>query len=369
MKRMLAIARKEFVHILRDPRSLAFAILMPLMMVLLYGYAIDMDLRNLRVGILDYDRSRESADFVSRMTSGKFIVASEYLNSREDIEQGFRKGQFYAALVFPEGYGRRLVEAPASPIQILVDGADGTTAATVGSYLEAVSAQLNRDQMRAVIGERSQPIEIKSRVWFNPELISARFIVPGLVAIVLMMICSLLTSVAIVREKETGTLEQVLTTPVSAAQVVVGKVLPYMLIGVLDAALILAVGRHVFGVPMNGSWSVLAGYSFVYLSIAVSFGLLISTIAKTQQVAMMLAQLVTVIPTMLLSGFVFPVSSMPKILQGVAHIFPAYYYQRIIRGVMMKGQSSFPFEGGVMIAMAVFILVITAKRFHMRLDK
>lgn len=368
MKRVWAIARKEFLHVLRDPRSLGFAILMPLMMVLLYGYAINMDLRNLRVGILDYDHSRESADFVSRMTSGEFIIAEKYLSSRDEIEEGFRRAEFYAALIFPEGYGRRLQESPTSPIQILVDGADGTTAATVGSYLEAVSALLNRDQMRTVIGDRAQPIEIRSRVWFNPELVSARFIVPGLVAIVLMMICALLTSVAIVRERETGTLEQVLTTPVSAAQVVVGKVLPYMVIGVLDAALVLAMGRHAFGVPMNGSWIVLSGYSFIYLAIALSFGLLISTMSKTQQVAMMLAQIVTVIPTMVLSGFVFPVSSMPKLLQVLAHVFPAYYYQIVIRGVMMKGEHWYPFEGGIMLAMAVLLLIITAKRFHMRLD-
>lgn len=368
MKRIRAIAHKEFLHILRDPRSLAFAILMPLMMVLLYGYAINMDLRNLRVGILDNDHSRESADFISRMTSGDFIIASKYLTSRNEIEESFRKGEIYAALIFPAGYGRKLQDSPESPIQILVDGADGTSAATVGSYLEAVSALLNKDQMRAVLGDRAQPIEIRTRVWFNPELISARFIVPGLVAIVLMMICALLTSVAITREKETGTLEQVLTTPVSASQVVIGKVLPYLLIGIIDAALVLAIGRHVFDVPMNGSWSVLAGYSLIYIAIALSFGLLISTIAKTQQVAMMLAQLVTVIPTMLLSGFVFPVSSMPKILQVVAHIFPAYYFQRVIRGIMMKGESLFIFEGGVMLVMAVFLLVLTAKRFHMRLD-
>ncbi len=368
MRKMWAIARKEFLHIMRDPRSLAFAILMPAMMVLLYGYAINMDLRDLRVGILDYDRSTESVDFVRRMTSGDFIVATKYLNSRDEVEGDFRSGSVYAVLVFPEGYGRRLQQDPESPVQILVDGADGTTAATVGSYLEAVSALLNRDQLRSAIGDRAQPIDVRSRVWYNPELISAHFIVPGLVAIILMMICALLTSVAITREKETGTLEQVLTTPVTSAQVVIGKVLPYLLIGILDTAIIMVLGRLVFDVRMEGSWLVLSGYSLVYLAIALSLGLLISTMAKTQQAAMMFAQLFTVIPTIILSGFVYPVASMPKVLQGLAHLFPAYYYQRVIRGVMLKGDSWYPVDGGIMLVMAVLLLLLTAKRFRMRLD-
>lgn len=368
MKKTIAVARKEFLHVIRDPRSLAFAIVMPLMMVIIYGYAIDMDLKHLRVGILDYDHSTASTDFVRRMTSGDFIVSTGNLNSREDVEVGFRQGRFHAVIVFPEGYGRRLQSDPTSPLQILIDGADGTTASTVGNYLGAVTALLNRDQMREVVGERAQPIEARPRVWYNPELISAHFIVPGLVAVVLMMICALLTSVAITREKETGTLEQVLTTPVRASQVVVGKVVPYLFIAVIDAALILMIGRIVFEVPMAGSWWALSGYSIIFVTIALSLGLLISTIARTQQVAMIYALLITVLPTIILSGFIFPVRSMPLVLQGISHIIPAYYYQTIIRGVMLKGELWFPFEGGVMLVMAVLLIPLTSKRFRMRLE-
>jgi ABC-2 type transport system permease protein len=368
MRRIRAIAHKEFLHIFRDPRSLAFAILMPLMMVLLYGYAIDMDIKNLRVGILDNDHSVESADFVRKMTSSGFITEAGYLTSRDQVEEGFRRNKFHAVVVFPENYGKRLINEPTSPLQILIDGADGTSAAMVGNYLTAVTALINQEQMRKVVGDRSLPIEARPRVWFNPELVSAHFIVPGLVAIILMMICALLTSVAITREKETGTLEQMLTTPVKASQIVIGKVLPYLLIAALDAVLVLILGRYVFGVEMSGSWWVLAGYSLIYLTISLAFGLLISTIAKTQQIAMIVAMLATILPAMILSGFVFPVSSMPRILQWIAHIIPAFYFQTVIRGIMMKGEAWFPLEGSVMIVMSVFLIVLAAKRFRMRLD-
>ena len=183
MKKVAAIARKELLHVLRDPRSLAFAILMPLMMVLLYGYAIDMDLKRLKVGILDFDRSTASIDFVRRMTSGGFIVSAGRLNSLPEVEIGFRRDLYRAVVVFPEGYGSKLQSDPQSPIQLIIDGSDGTTAAAVGNYLEAVTAMLNHDQMRAVVGDRARPIEARPRVWFNPELESSHFIVPGLVAV------------------------------------------------------------------------------------------------------------------------------------------------------------------------------------------
>ena len=369
MKKIAAIAKKELLHIIRDPRSLAFAILMPLMMVLLYGYAIDMDLKHLKVGILDYDRSTASVDFVRRMTSGDFIVSAGHLNSREEVEIGFRRGLYHAVVIFPEGYSRKLQSDPNSPIQLIIDGSDGSTAAAVGNYLEAVTALLNYDQMRTIVGDRARPIETRPRVWFNPELESSHFIVPGLVAVVLMMICALLTSVAITREKETGTLEQVLTTPVKASQVIIGKVVPYLFISVIDAALILLVGLLVFHVRMVGSWWVLAGYSIIFVTIALSLGLLISTLARTQQVAMMYALLITVLPTIILSGFIFPVSSMPPALRGLAYIIPAYYYQTVIRGIMLKGVSWFPVEGGVMLLMAVLFIVAASKRFRMRIEQ
>ena len=363
MNRIRAIAHKELLHILRDPRTLVVAILMPMMMVLLYGYAIDMEMDNLRVGILDEDQSSSSRDFVRRMTAGGFILDAGRLASRNEIERGFRCGIYHAVIIFPHGFAESLVRESVTPIQVLIDGADGTTAATVDNYLGAVVARINAEVIREKIGSDRRPVQARPRIFFNPELVSANFVVPGLVAVIMIMIGALLTSIAVAREKETGTLEQILTTPILPHQLIVGKVIPYMGIAALDAALVLAVGRIVFGVPMAGSWWVLAGYSLVYLVISLALGLLVSTISKTQQVAM-----ITMLPALMLSGFIFPIASMPIVLQGVSRLIPATYYLRVIRGIMLKGEMWFPLEAGVMAAMAVILLTLATRRFKARLE-
>ena len=368
MRRIWALARKELLHIRRDPRSLILAILQPLVMVLLYGYAIDMDIKRLRVGILDQDHTLESADFVRRMTSSNFILDAGRVATRDEIDTDFRRAKYHAVLIIPYGYAKSLASQKNTPVQVLVDGADGTTAAAVSNYLNAVIALLSRDIARKEFPDFKPPLEARTRILYNPELVSANFIVPGLVAVVMIMICALLTSIAITREKETGTMEQILTTPIRPAQVVIGKVLPYVGLGAFDTALILAAGKFVFHVPMEGSWLVLTGYSLIYLVISLGFGLLVSAVAKTQQVALQMAQLLTMLPSMLLSGFIFPLSSMPRVLQWVAHIIPATYYLRIIRGVMLRGEAWFPFDAGIMALMAVIVLTLAAKRFRLRLE-
>lgn len=369
MNQILAIARKEVMHILRDPRSLTVAILMPLMMVLLYGYAIDMELRNLPVAVLDYDQTSASRDLVETMTAGGFIVNAGYIDDRAQIEDGFRRSKFRAGLVIPSGYGRDLARGLDTEIQIVIDGADAATAQAVDNYLNAVIARLNMKMLRDKFGDRAEiPIDVRPRYFFNPELESPSFVVPGLTAVIMIMICALLTSIAVTREKETGTLEQILTAPIASYQVMIGKVLPYMLIAAIDTALVLIVGRLVFHVPMVGSWWILTGYSLIYLFISLAFGLLISAISKTQQVAMLIALLVTMLPSLILSGFIFSIESMPLVLQWIAHVVPATYYLRIIRGIMLAGRAWYPFEGGVMLLMAVGFMALAVKRFKSRLD-
>jgi ABC-2 type transport system permease protein len=369
VRRIIAIAHKELLHILRDPRSLALAILQPMVMLLLYGYAINMDIKRLKVGILDLDQTQESADFIRRMTSGNFILDAGRVYTREEVEPSFRRHRFQAVLVFPKGYAKALSGGPVTQIQVLLDGADGTTASAADNYLKAVIALLSQEvNATGVPGGVAAPIQTRPRILYNPELESAHFIVPGLVALIMIQICALLTSIAITREKETGTLEQMLTTPVRPGQVIVGKVIPYLGIAILDAVLIFAVGTIVFGVPMEGSWLVLSGYSLLYLAISLGLGLLISAVARTQQIAMQMAQLMTVLPVMMLSGFVFPISSMPLPLQLLSRTIPATYYLKVVRGVMLKGEAWFPIEAAVMVAMAVLVLVMAARRFQERLD-
>jgi len=366
MNRILAMAGKEFLHIRRDRRSLAVALLMPLTMVLLYGAVIDMELRDLRVGVLDLDGGDRSRELLRAMTSSGFIVEAERLDGREAIEAGFRQGRLQAALVVPRGYGEDLARGGAR-VQVLVDGADASTAATVANYLQAVIRRTARQALR----ETDAPppaFTTRTRIWFNPELVSARFVVPGLVALVLMMICALLTSIAITREKETGTLEQILTTPIAPAQVIVGKVLPYVGLGALDATLILVTGRLAFGVPMNGSWFALAAYSLLFIVIALGVGLLISARSPSLRVAMMAAIMATMLPTMILSGFIFPVASMPPPLQVVCQALPATHFLVVVRGIMLKGQNWFPAQTAILAALAVVILAAAVRSFRLRLE-
>lgn len=377
MRRVLAIARKEMRHIGRDPRSLAVALLMPAVMVVLYGFGINTELKDLPLGVLDQDHTAASRRLARRVLASEFIREGGPLSARDQIEPGFRRERFRAVLVIPAGFSEDwLAGAGASGagarVQLLIDGADATTAATVESYLLAVLAEIDRERAAAALAPGSGLVELgraaRVRILFNPELESAHFIVPGLVAVILIMICALLTSIAITREKETGTMEQVLTTPVTPAQLVLGKVVPYFLIGIADAVLVLAVGRIVFEVPMRGSWWVLGGYSLIYLLVALGLGLAISSIARTQRVAMTVALVATMLPTIILSGFVFPIASMPAPLRVLSHIIPATYYLPVIRSIMLTGRGWFPFEGGVLAAMAVLVLTVAIRRFGTRME-
>ncbi|MFO7653837.1 MAG: ABC transporter permease [Candidatus Krumholzibacteriia bacterium] len=372
MRRVRAMALKEVAHILRDPRSLALTLLMPLMMVLLFGYAIDMELEELPLAVLDLDRTPESRGLVRDLTASRYIVVDHHLDGRDQIEPGFRSGTFRAALVIPRRFAARLAGDGAgdgeSRVQLLVDGADGTTAATVDNYVTAAVAVANRRLQQEAGLQTAPAVDTRLRIWFNPELESSHFVVPGLVAVVLVMICALLTSVALTREKETGTLEQVLTTPVSPLQVITGKLLPYLVIGAVDAALVLLVGRLVFDVPMAGSFLVLAAYSLVFILIALALGLLISAVSATQRVAMMLALVVTYLPSLLLSGFIFELESMPVSLRWLAQTVPATHYIQVLHGVMLKGQSWFPAETAIMLAMLVVLMTAAVRRFGTTLD-
>ncbi len=363
---MLAVAAKEFLHILRDPRTLAVALVMPLAMVLLYGYAIDMELRALPIAVLDEEGGVRSRQLVEDVQSSGFIQVVERLSSREQIEPGFRHNRFLAALVIPAGHARRLGQGREAPVQVVVDGADGSTAATVGAYLEQAIALHNGRRLPGA--GLKPPLRVEPRTWFNPQRVSAHFIVPGLTAVVMIMVCALLTSISIVRERETGTLEQVLTAPVQARELILGKLQPYLLIGALDTAVIFFVGRVVFQVPMNGSWLALAGYSLLYIWVALAMGLLISALVRTQQVAMMIALVVTLLPALLLSGFIFSHASMPLPLQVVGHLIPATWYLRIVRGVMLAGVNAWPREALVLAGMGVAITGLALKRFQKRLD-
>jgi ABC-2 type transport system permease protein len=367
MTNILPVIRKEFIHIRRDPRSLMIIILLPIFQLLLFTYAIDMDVKDVHIGVLDQSRTPASRHLVSKFTGSDYFDRRATLHRRSQIEDCFRRRLIKAALVIPPGrdYAQSIHREAATPVQILIDGSDANT----GSIVLNTSQQILAEASLELAGIPAPPLQMTYSIWYNPEQESSHFVVPGLIAVLMMMICALLTSVAIAREKETGTLEQILVAPLKPVQIVVGKVLPYVALASLDALLILLLGRFWFGVPFVGSALLLAALSLVYLLTALSLGILISTVAKTQQVAMMMAALGTLLPSVMLSGFIFPLASMPKILQAISYAVPARHYLVIIRGILLKGNGFDVLWPVVLylLLLAAFLLIVSVRRFKVRL--
>jgi len=331
--RIIPVIRKELIHILRDPRSLIIIFVMPTLMILLFGYAITFDIKDIKIAVLDQDRSQSSRQLVDKFTNTNYFRIAGELTSRKQIEPKMKRRQIVAAVIIPSGFGRDLVSLPVSPVQILIDGSNANTATIVINYVTAAINNYNLDINRNI----RIPVQIQPRIWYNPDLDSTNFIVPGLLAVLMMMICAMLTSITISREKETGTMEQILVSPIKSHEIIIGKVIPYILVSFLVASAVLMFAQIVFNVPVRGSMLLLALLSLVFIYASLSLGVFISSKAKTQQVALMLSLVGTLLPSILLSGFIFPIFAMPKVLQYLSYIVPAQYYLIIVRGILLKG--------------------------------
>jgi ABC-2 type transport system permease protein len=362
---LLPIIWKEFIHIRRDPRSLGIVILMPIMQLLLFSYAINMDVKNIKLGILDESRTPASRDLLQRFIGSGYFVATVNLENRAQVESLFRAGTIKAVIAIPADYEQSIRQQASTPVQILIDGSDSNTGAIVLNASQQLLTTISQEQT----GLLKAPFRLSPRIWYNPEQKSQHFIVPGLIAVLMMMICALLTSIAITREKETGTLEQILVAPVRPLELIVGKVIPYIALASLDATLVLLVGRFWFGVPFEGSILLMTFFLLLYVLTSLSLGILISTIAPNQQTSMMMAAMMTLMPSVLLSGFVFPVASMPVALQAISRIVPARYFLFIIRGILLKGNGFgvlWP-EGLFLLLLTIILLTISVRRFKTRL--
>ncbi|MFH1279190.1 MAG: ABC transporter permease [Candidatus Eisenbacteria bacterium] len=326
---VVPVLRKELIHIRRDPKTVAALFAIPVAMILLYGYALDLDVKDVEIAVADRSGSAESRDLIRRLTgSGVFRVVEEVARG-DEADRLFRERMAKGVVVIPPRYGRDEGE----PVQLLVDGSDPNTANILIGYMSSVVSRVRLER----IAPGPPPLSAEIRVLYNPEMESSRFMVPGLVAVILMMASALLTSVTIAREKETGSLEQLLVSPVGASAIVVGKVIPYVFLALLDGAVILVAGSLLFGVGIEGSIALLLLFALVYVFASLSLGVLISTVAGSQQVAMTVSLMVTMLPTVMLSGFIFNVSSMPAYLRAISRIIPATYFLKIIRGIVLKG--------------------------------
>jgi ABC-2 type transport system permease protein len=349
--RILAISRKEFLHIIHDPRSLLIIFAFPVIQLIMFGYALNMEIQNIDMAIIDNNKTIYSRRLVQEFEGNDFFKPYYYNGRYSAIEQLFLKREARAILIIDKDFDKNYRFGPMTKVQILVDAADPNAATMIKFYTNFVINAFNERYGTQIM----MPFRVEPRIWYNPDLKSSYFFVPGLVALILVMISALLTSLTITREKEMGTMEQILVSPVKPREIIIGKVLPYILMAFLDGFIILLLGIVLFHVPFKGSYLLLILLSTLYVTTALSLGLMISTIVKTQQVAMMVALAATLLPTIMLSGFIFPIKSMPLILQYISYIVPAKYYLIIIRGIMLKGNTF-----AQLALQTLFLLIMTA---------
>ncbi|MDZ7263090.1 MAG: ABC transporter permease [candidate division KSB1 bacterium] len=365
--RILPIIQKEFLHIIRDSRSLMIIFILPILMILLYGYAITFDIKEIHLGILDEDQTSASRELLSKLTSSNYFKVTAHLKKRGEIEEAMLRRKMLAALVIPVGFSKTIDTEPLTSVQLLVDGAHSNAATVAINYMKSFLLSYSLEHNAAVL---RPPIQIEPRIWYNPELTSSIFIVPGLVAVIMMLICALLTSVTIARERETGTMEQILVSPIRPLEIIFGKIAPYILLALADAMVIILCAKLIFKVPFRGTPLLLLLGVIVYIYAALSLGVFISARVKTQQIAMMLAQLSTTLPSIMLSGFIFPILSMPKVLQFISYLVPARYFLVIIRGIMLKGLGWHYFYHQIifLLVFGTALLLISVKRFKINLE-
>lgn len=374
MKKFWAFVKKEFRHILRDRRTLLILLGMPVAQVIIFGYAITNEFRDANIVVLDQARDDMSWELTEKLTaSGHFRLAGEAQNY-DDLHSFFKKGTIKMAVVIPPNFTQKIQHEGGAQVQLIADGSEPNYASTLIAYANQMVAQLNNSQLNNSITPNSQLnnsiTTIETRMLFNPELKSTFLFVPGVMALILMLISAMMTSLTIAREKELGTMELLLVSPLHPLLIVVGKVVPYVLLAFVDGLLILLIGVTVFGVPVAGSWLLLLAMSILYVLTALSLGVLISAKAATQQVAMMVSLVGLMLPTVLLSDFIFPLASMPAPLQFIGNIIPARWFISMLRDIMLKG-TGWQYiwqEAAVMGAMSVVLLLLAMKSFKIRLS-
>jgi ABC-2 type transport system permease protein len=359
LRKIRAIAVKEMRQIGRDRLTLMILLFVPGFFLLLYGYALNFDVRNIRLAVKDQDRSTESRELIAAFVHSGYFDLVAYVDRDEALTRLINRNEVRAALVIPPQFGRDASTGRHTSVQIIIDGDNANTATTVMGYaLTLVSSVSTRYEVQARSGSTSGPLlVVEPRVWYNPELRSALFLVPGLIAYIAMLTAVVSTALSIVREKEVGTMEQVRMSPAGPLAYVVGKTIPYFFVSLISSMSIVFLAMLLFGLPMRGSWAMLLLAVSLFLMGALAFGLLISTLAETQQVAFQIALLTSYLPTLMLSGFIFPISSMPAFLQVLTHVVPARYFLVALRGIVLKGVGIEVFWRDL-VALVVFAAVI-----------
>ena len=369
-RKVWAIAKKELKQASRDPLTLGMLLGLPTVMLLMYGYAINFDVRHVPLAVRDLDKSRESRELVAEFVNSTYFDVVSDVAAGDDLDRLTERRLAKAVLLLPEGFSRALLRGSVANVQLVLDGADANTATTVLGYASALVGAANARRVQELAGGRVDlaPIDYQPRVFYNPELKTTQFLVPGLVGFILMLTAVLSTALSVVREKERGTLEQLRVTSLRPSEMIVGKTLPYLAISLMATVLILVAARVLFGVAVRGSYLDLFVATVIYLIGALGFGLLVSSLSESQAMAFQVGMVTSMLPAIFLSGFIFPIRAMPQLVQALTYAVPARYFLVVSRGIILKGGalSEYTRDMGFLVLYATVVLTIAYARLTRR---
>ncbi len=368
MKQFLSFVKKEFYHIFRDRRTMLILLAMPIIQIILFGFAITTEVKNAQVAVFDASNDISTTRIIEQLQASEYFKVTQLLKNPDDINDIFKAGKINMVIVFGENFNENLLHTGDASLQLIADGTDPNQAGMLTNYASSIIASYQQELMR----EYNIPMQIISeiRMLYNPQMKSAFYFVPGVMGLILMLICAMMTSISIVREKETGTMEILLASPIKPIYIILAKTIPYLLISIVNLISILLLSVFVLGVPVSGSLFWLAFFSFIFILVTLSLGMLISTLVSSQVAAMLIAGMGLMMPTMILSGMIFPIESMPPVLQWISNIIPARWYISSVKKFMIEGVPVIYAlkELAVMAGMAFLLITVSLKNFKIRLE-
>jgi ABC-2 type transport system permease protein len=368
MKKLLGFIKKEFYHIMRDPRTLIVVFGIPVVQILLFGYVITNEIKDVSIAVFDQSNDVRSHDLITKLSSSGYFIVEDNIHSYSEINETFKKGKVKEVIVFEPNFGRNLERNNKSSIRLIADASDPNTANMIVNYTKGIVA----DYVNKINGGQQLPIQIETRgrMMYNPAMKGVYMFIPGIMTLILMLVSAMISSISLAREKEIGTMEILVSSPLNPVQIIIGKLAPYFLLSIINAGLIISLGIFVFNVPVVGSLFLLMMECVLFILVALSLGILISTVAKTQQVAMFMSQFALMLPTIILSGFVYPIENMPLPLRIISNVMPAKWFIIILKDVMLKG-AGFGFiwkETLVLVFMLFFFVLLSIRKFKIRLE-
>jgi len=367
MKQFIYFIKKEFLHIFRDSKSLIILFGLPIIQIILFGFALTNEIKNVNFAVYDNSKSHASQRLINKINATDFFTLQEYITNPDKVEDALTSNRVKFVLVIDADFAQGIAQTEESKIQLLLDASDPNIATNIRAYINNIIADFEREEFPTTKGNEL----ITAKMFYNPQVKSAYLFIPGLMAFILTLISAFMTSITLTREKELGNMEILLVSPLKPYQIIIGKVIPYAILSIVNIANILLLGKFVFGMPLNGSLLLLILESFLFLLNSLSLGILISSFTNSRQVAMMVALAGLLLPTMLLSGFIFPISNMPKFLQYFSQVIPATHFITILKGIMIKGIgiSYLIKETTILALLTLLFIAISIKKFNVRLDK